>query len=399
METAQSMANKSKILIIDDEEVVRDSCTLILEGGDYELATATDGTGGLKLVQEFQPDLVFVDLKMPGVSGFEVLDKIQEADPTIVTIVITGYATVNSAVDAMKKGAFDFLPKPFTPDEFRLITRRGLEKRELVLETIALRREREMLREHFAAIVSHELKSPLGAVQQNLYVLTAQLSGQLTDEQKNRLERCKSRIDDLMKLIHTWLRVISADIGKIRESFKPISMNEVISKATESVQPQAARKDIEILTSVEEPPGVVDGDEVTLTEGLVNVIGNAVKYSRDGSQIRVKAERRDGHVVVSVTDTGVGISKEDLPHILEDFYVGKTGVAVKSSGLGLALTRRIIETHNGSISVESELGKGSTFMIQLPLAEGEAFAGASVEPGSAATPDASPLRNPTGGIR
>lgn len=370
------MANKRKILIIDDEEVVLDSCTLILEGSDYDVTTTMDGTLGLKLVRELGPDLVFVDLKMPGISGFEVLEQIQALDPTIVTIVITGYATVSSAVDAMKKGAFDFLPKPFTPDEFRLITRRGLEKRRLVLETIALRREREMLREHFAAIISHELKSPLGAVQQNLYVLIAELSSTLTDEQKNRLDRCKSRIDDLMKLIHTWLRVISADIGKIRESFKPTPLTIVISKAVENVQPHATRKDIEIHASVEEPLGLVDGDEVTLVEALVNIIGNAVKYSRDGSQIHVLAQQSGDHVLVSITDTGVGISKEDLPFIFDDFYVGKTGTGVKSSGLGLALTRRIIETHNGSISVESELGKGSTFVIRLPVLNFESDSGA-----------------------
>jgi len=104
--------NGQKILIIDDEEVVLDSCTEILQGSDYEITTATDGGRGLKLVQEFRPDLVFVDLKMPGISGFEVLEKIREHDSTVVTIVITGYATVSSAVEAMKKGAYDFLPKP-----------------------------------------------------------------------------------------------------------------------------------------------------------------------------------------------------------------------------------------------------------------------------------------------
>jgi two-component system sensor histidine kinase/response regulator len=402
MEKAKSMANKRKILIIDDEEVVLDSCTLILEGSDYDIATTMDGTLGLKLVREFQPDLVFVDLKMPGISGFEVLEQIHDLDPTIVTIVITGYATVNSAVEAMKKGAFDFLPKPFTPDEFRLITRRGLERRQLVLETIALRREREMLREHFAAIVSHELKTPLGAVQQNLYVLTAELSAKLTDEQKNRLERCKSRIDELMKLIHTWLRVISADIGKIRESFKPTSLGTVIVKAIESVQIHAARKDIEILASVEEPLGLVDGDEVTLVEALVNIIGNAIKYSRVGSQIHVSAEQKEDNVLISVTDTGVGISKEDLPFIFEDFYVGKSGVVEKGSGLGLALTRRIIEAHNGSISVESEPGKGSTFVIRLPALKTDSHSGRGEVPCMAGT---SPLqtdvlaKSETGGIR
>ena len=176
------MDDRPKILIIDDEEIVIDSCTQILKNGSFQIASASNGTDGLELMKEYHPDLVYVDLKMPGLSGFEVLDQIHEYDPTIVTVVITGFATVNSAVEAMKKGTYDFLPKPFTPDELRLITKRGLERRQLVLETIALRREKELLREHFAAIVSHELKSPLGAVQQNLYVLADDLSDIFTEE-------------------------------------------------------------------------------------------------------------------------------------------------------------------------------------------------------------------------
>ncbi len=365
------MENKYKILIIDDEEVVLDSCSEILAGGNYYIATAMDGTVGLKLVQEFLPDLVFVDLKMPGISGFEVLEKICTFDFTIVTIVITGYATVGSAVEAMKKGAYDFLPKPFTPDELRLITQRGLEKRKLLLETIALRREKEMLREHFAAIVSHELKAPLSAIQQNLFALIAELSSKLTKVQKRQFERMKSRIEDLLKLIHTWLRVISVDIEKIKESFEPISVIESISKAIESIQPHAMRKNVEIITSFEEPIRHVHGDEGTLVEALVNIIGNAIKYSRVGSQVIVKVEEKEDNVFISVTDTGVGISKEDLPFIFGDFYTGKSGQTVeRGSGLGLAITRRIVEAHNGSISVESPAlagGKGSTFLIRLPV--------------------------------
>jgi len=354
-------------VVIDDEEVVLDSCRDILAGGNYHIVTAKDGTLGLKLVQESQPDIVFVDLKMPGISGFEVLGRICAFDPTIVTIVITGYATVGSAVEAMKKGAYDFLPKPFTPDQLRLITRRGLEKRNLVLETIALRREKEMLRENFAAIVSHEMKAPLSALQQNLFALIAELSAILTEGQKSRLERMKCRIDELLKLIHTWLRVVSVDIEKIKESFKPISVSTSVSKAVESVETQATRKDVEVLTSVKEPLGLVRGDEGTLVEALVNLVGNAVKFSRVGSQVVVRVEEKEGNVFISVTDTGVGISKEDLPFIFGDFYVGKSGQETRGSGLGLAITRRIVEAHNGSISVESEQGKGSTFVVRLPV--------------------------------
>jgi two-component system sensor histidine kinase/response regulator len=361
------MKKQSKILIIDDEEVILDSCTRILKNGAYKIATASNGLSGLDLVKEFQPDLIFVDLKMPGISGIEVIEKIRESDPTIVVIVITGFATVSSAVEAMKNGAYDFLPKPFTPDEFRLITQRGLDKRGLILETLQLRREKEMLREQFAAIVSHELKAPLGAVQQNLYVLVSELTNILSEDQKDRFEKMQTSISDLIKLILTWLRVLSVDVMKIRENFKPTSIPAVISKATENVLSTSTRKDIDIIASIKDALPMVNGDEGTLVETIVNILGNAIKYSRTGSKIVVKAEQIENNVVISVTDTGIGIAKEDLPYIFNDFYTGKDGQKIeKSTGLGLAITRRIIEAHNGSVSVESELGRGSTFTICLP---------------------------------
>ncbi len=359
---------EAKILIIDDEEIVLDSCTEILANGNYQIATAINGTLGLELVNSFRPDLAIVDLKMPGISGFEVLEKIHEFDPTIVTIVITGYATISSAVEAMKKGAYDFLPKPFTPDELRLITRRGLEKRKLVLDSIALRKEKEMLREHFAAIVSHELKSPLTAVQQNLFILADELSDKLNQDQKDRLERIKKRIDDLINIIHTWLRVITVDPEKLKETFKSIDITNVINKAIESVQPHANRKNIKIITTLKKPLSPVMGDEGTLTEVLVNIINNAVKYSHIGDQVSVQAEEKENNIIISVSDTGIGIPKEDLPFIFNDFFTG-TNVPRedKGSGLGLAITKRIIQAHDGLISVKSELGKGSTFIISLPV--------------------------------
>jgi signal transduction histidine kinase len=361
------MDDRSKILIIDDEEVVLDSCSQILEGSGHLIRTAPDGAAGMKLVEEFQPDLVFVDLKMPGMPGMEVLEKINTLDSTIVTVVITGYATVGSAVDAMKKGAYDFLPKPFTPEEFRLITRRSLERRKLILETIALRREKEMLREHFAHIVSHELKAPLGAVQQNLFALEFELSNSLNESQKEKIGRLKNRINDMLNLINSWLRVISVDINKLRENFARISILVPISKALESVEALATRKNIEIVTSIGDELSPINGDQLSLTEAFVNILGNAIKYSHDGSRIVLQAEESHNEILVSVKDSGIGISPEDLPHIFEGFYRGKdVQKTATGHGIGLAVTRQIIEAHDGSISVDSELGKGSTFVIRLP---------------------------------
>ena len=362
------MSDEEKILIIDDEEIDRDSCIQILAKRNYKIATAQNGEEGLEMLEDFQPDLALVDLKMPGLSGYEVLDRIHEYDPTIVTIVITGFATVDSAVESMKKGTYDFLPKPFKPDELRLIVQRGLERRKLVLETIALRREKEMLREQFAAIVSHELKSPLGAVQQSMYGLASDLEDKLSDEQKNKIQRLQSRIADLIKLVNTWLRAISVDISTIRDNFEPTSIVETISKAVENVQQHAVRKDIAIEASITEPIEKINGNEVTLVEALVNIIGNAVKYTQMGGHISITARAEADKVFIEIKDDGIGIAAEDIPHLFDDFYVGKTKPeGERRSGVGLAITKRIIDAHDGSITVDSELGKGSTFVIQLPV--------------------------------
>jgi signal transduction histidine kinase len=370
MENISTLAEIPKILVIDDEEIVRESCVRILENQDYQVRTAEDGITGLEILQEYQPDLVLVDLKMPGMSGFEVLESIFTFDATIVTIVITGFATVNSAVEAMKKGTYDFIPKPFQPDELRLIVRRGLERRKLVLETIALRNEKEMLREHFAAIVSHELKSPLGAVQQNLYDLAEDLDQILSESQKERVQRLQNRIQDLIKLINTWLRVISVDINNIQEQFEQISLNPIIEQAVEIIEPHAVRKDIKISLNVQDPLSEIEGDEGTLTEAIVNLLTNAVKYSKMGGGIEISAKQNGDYIQISVSDTGVGIAEDDITFIFSDFYRGKNlPEGERGSGVGLSITKRIIKAHHGSIAVESVLGKGSVFTINLPISE------------------------------
>lgn len=360
---------EATVLIIDKEKTALDSCIEYLSDGPYLVSTVMDSTFGLEMIKEFHPDLVIVDLNTNGVPGFQVIERIRDFDPTIVQIATAWSTTVGSTVEAMRRGAFEYLPKPYTKDELQSTAQRAIEHRRLVLEAASLRKEREMLREQFAAIVSHELKAPLGSVLQNLYALEHDLSDQLTNEQADRMGRMKISINDLIDLIKSWLNVISGDgdMGKIRENFKPTSIPEVFAKAIDSVQVHAVRKDIEIASSIEDKVGFVHGDMVTLCEALVNLIGNSIKYSRMGSRIHVKAERQGEAVLIAVMDRGVGISKEDLPYVFGDFYVGKSApVDERGSGLGLALTRRIIEAHDGSISVESSLGKGSTFMIRLP---------------------------------
>ena len=359
-------AERRRILLVDDEAVVLDSCLAILEGSGHEVAFASSGETGLDMARGWQPDLVFVDLKMPGISGLEVLDALRELDPTSVSIVFTGFATIASAVEAMQHGAYDFLAKPFTPDEFRSMVRRGLTQRELLVERAALLRERETLRENFAAIVSHELRSPLAAVQQNLFVVMAELDGSIGDAQQERLRRMSARIGDLLVLVNRWLRSFSIDISHMREGFRPVAISGPISAAIESAQAEAVRKAVAIAGDVD-PGAVVAGDEGALTEAVLNVIGNAVKYSREGGRVVVSAMRRDGTVEISVADSGVGIPTADLPWIFDAFYRGQAGASGASgAGIGLALTRRIVEAHGGHITASSDPGQGSVFVIELP---------------------------------
>ncbi len=361
------MNTPHKVLIIDDEEVVRDSCTHILETQDYLIQTASDGSTGLALIEQSKPDLVLVDLKMPGLSGMEVLERINSLDASIVTIVITGYASLSSAVEAMKKGAYDFLPKPFTPDELRLITKRGMEKRKLLLDAIALRRERQMIRDHFTSIVSHELKTPLLAVQQNLYVILDGIAGDLNPAQRDMLERIKNRIDALLRMIKTWVEMTSMDTRQLREKFKPLDVPSIVARAVELLQPQASARNVDVRLQSPASTQPVSGDDGTLLEVFTNIIGNAIKFSPTAGQVSIKIEDRAADLRISVCDNGVGIEKQDLPFIFDAFYQGRAQGkdGEPGSGLGLAISSRIIHAHNGSISVESEPGRGSTFTVVL----------------------------------
>jgi signal transduction histidine kinase len=192
----------------------------------------------------------------------------------------------------------------------------------------------------------------------------------------------KTRVGDLLQLIDTWRRG-SVDLEAVKARFAAVSIRVPIDKAVESLNVHAARKEVTVTTSVPEPAPVVWGDQGTLTEVLVNIVGNAVKYSREGSRVDVEAEAQGDDVRVAVTDSGPGIGPEDLPHIFDAFYTVQPGgtAGERGSGLGLAVSQRIMEAHGGGIAVQSTPGKGSTFVITLPAYRGE-------EPGPSGGTDA-----------
>ena len=194
--------NKYTVLIIDDEEIVLDSCFHSLASENYNIITTSDACKGLKIIEKNCPDLVFVDLQMPKISGLEVLERIHSIDKNIVTIMITGYPSINSAIEAVKKGACNYIAKPFTPQELRLIAQIGLERRQLLIENANLRREKELIREN---IVIQDFKIPLSGIKNDLMILLNDQPSQLEQKPKKILENIKKEVDLLIRLTKIWL--------------------------------------------------------------------------------------------------------------------------------------------------------------------------------------------------
>jgi len=361
------------ILVIDDEEAMRDSCFQVLIKEGYRVETAGDGGTGLQKLKDLKPDLILVDLKMPGISGMEVLEKVRNIDPNIIAVVITGFATVDSAVESMKHGAYDFLPKPFTPDELRLIVKRGLEKRKLAIEAATLRAEKKRMEENFITMVSHELRTPLADIQQYFEVILSGITGEVAVKQKKMLERVRERIDLLLKLINDWLNMTRIRAGEVVRKFKPLNISSILKDVVSYMRPQADMKKINLMIEISDKLKQVKGDKESLKIMFANLISNGLRFNREGGSVFVKANEQDGNIAVEISDTGIGINKEDLPFIFDEFFRVKSDETrnIDGTGLGLSFVRKIIEMHSGSIKVESELGKGSTFFVNLPKSKKE----------------------------
>jgi signal transduction histidine kinase len=308
---------------------------------------------------------------MPGISGFEVLEKIKDVDPQIISIVITGYATVESAVEAMKKGAYDFLPKPFTPEELRIITKRALERRKLAREAESLRLEKKMLEENFITMVSHQLRSPLVAIQQYFEVILAGMAGEVDATQKGMITRARERLDGLLNLINDWLDLAKISQGQIVDKLKPVSLEKLLDKQIELMKPLADKFSVRLELERPDRPAFVLGDEQTLEQVFGNLISNAIKFNKAGGRATLSISHEDDCVVTEVKDTGVGIAKEHLPFLFDQFFQvsRREDQKVKGTGLGLSIAKKIIDLHNGIIQVTSEPGQGTTFTVRLPEAE------------------------------
>jgi signal transduction histidine kinase len=342
---------------------MRFACRKTLVKAGYSVETFDNGASGLEGVARLKPDLLLVDLKMPGLTGTEVISRVRELDPDLVVVVITGYATIDTAVGAMQCGAYDFLPKPFSPDELRIIVARALERRRFVLERKRCEVERELLKRRFVTFVSHQLQTPLVAVHQYLDLLR-----QFGDapERREWFERCLCRVREMQTLIKDWLTLARLEGGGLSKQRMRVDLGAAAGAVVSAVSELAAASQVQVESTAGQV--FVAADPGCIAVLLDNLVVNGIKYNRPGGSVWISAEVDKGEVLLSVRDTGIGIPRQYRQLLFEEFFrVEQDGAPGRQgSGLGLSIVKRIVDELGGAIEVESEEGAGSVFRLRLP---------------------------------
>jgi signal transduction histidine kinase len=367
-----------KLAIVDDEEALGVALKRIVERlrvqvpdigveAAYEAALFTTGEQLLEAVAAGAKfDLMLLDLKLPGKDGLDVLSELNERGQNIVTIMITAYATFETAVQATKLGGYDFLAKPFSPEEIRSAVQKATTQLIMNREARRLAGEQRQVRFNFISVLSHELKAPLNAIEGYLKILR-------TDEPPDRqhlVDRCIIRLDGMRKLIFDVLDLTRIESGQKQRNFIMVDLRFVAQAAVELLLPEAVERHIDIRICADGPVTLL-ADPAEMDIILNNLVSNAVKYNRDGGTVTVTLSREDDEARVAVADTGIGLSPDESAKLFHEFVRIKNEDTVKvlGSGLGLSTVRKLAQLYQGDATVKSKKGSGSVFTVTLHDAE------------------------------
>jgi CheY-like chemotaxis protein len=358
---------KPKMLVIDDEKGLRDMLVYGLSGRGYAVTTAASGMEGVAKANQEDFDLALCDLMMPEMGGVETLRALKEAHPRIEVVMVTGYATLENAVESMKLGAYDYVAKPYDLDDLCGILEKALERGRLKAKVGELE-QINRLKSEFLANMSHELRTPLNAIVGYSSLILDEIYGEVPVAQAQALNRVLINSKNLLALINNIL-----DFSKLNAGMMPTHIEEFDLRglAAEVADMMHCLADEKGLTLAVEADGMIliRSDKTKVKQILINLAGNAIKFTSKGG-VTLRAEE-DGDVVrLIVRDTGPGVAAKDVPSIFEDFKQ-LDGAATRKfggTGLGLSITKKLVELLGGGISVDSEPGRGASFVVTMARA-------------------------------
>ena len=374
-----------QVLVIDDEMGPRESLRMLLKP-NYKVHTADCVDAGIKLLKEKHPDAVITDIRMPGASGIEGLRRIREIDPHVAVIMLTGFGALETAQEALRLGANDYISKPFDAREMREVIGRNVERTRLhrtgvnaaeeikelnnrLLKELAQKERLASLGQASAEFV-HDLGNPLTIVWGYVQLLAKKLeqsekeNGAKSPTSAKELQIIEQNVRLCRELLTMWQSYGSEEAAP----YKTISICAIVREVVKGVGPMAVQNGVELKGTISEDECALMGNSVQMTRAIQNVIINAVQAASESKgRVTVSCVRKDFYVDVRVEDTGNGIGPEQLAKIFDPYFTTKQGKS--GTGLGLYITKKVVEDHNGSIKVDSTPHVGTSFTIRLPLPE------------------------------
>lgn len=358
--------NSDNILVVDDSPDNVFLIKTILEEEGYTVTTAENGVSALAKISEANFDLVLLDLMMPGMDGYEVTKRMREnrSLPFIPILLITAHDSPNVA-QGLDLGADDFIRKPVTVDELLARVRSLLRLKHSIDERDEIARQRE----DFVSRLTHDLRTPLVAAERMLTLLSEGALGSLSAPMQEVITIMARSNTNLLAMVNTLLEVYRFEAGRKTLAFQPVNLEQLLKEVAGELTPLAQAKQLAINLDIDEhsSKSTIVGDHLELHRLFTNLIGNAIKFTDKGfvTISLVPITSNDRSITIKIADTGPGIPPEEQATLFERFRQGSHKRS--GSGLGLYLSRRIVEAHKGSIEVNSELGKGSIFTVNLPI--------------------------------
>jgi signal transduction histidine kinase len=383
------MHPEASILVVDDEVATLRTLSAALEDIGYRVTTAVNGRGALEQIKKQPFNILISDIQLPDISGLEILEMAKEINPETAVVMITGHASIETAVEAINDGAYAYVLKPAAISELETIISNALREQRLLVENRelveSLQQSNKSLEEanraleqvsraksNFAAKMSHELRTPLNSILGFSEVLLSdQLSPKDEATRNEFLNYIHISTKHLINLIDGILDLSRVESGKINLELSEFDLAMLIEDVRITVLPMLKAKEQTLGIEIDEVISPILADESKMKQIFLNLISNAHKFTPRGGSIKILCRSENPHLLhCSVIDNGIGISLQDQQKIFEEF--GQVGGSPNNRGqgvgLGLSIAKRLVELHGGNIWLVSELGSGSTFTFSIPIA-------------------------------